>query len=296
MRNKTKRFLLIFVGLLLLHDNGLIPFEFSWYKMTEKVYGSFCEVQDGALAGGEANEYRFIFLNGETNSFGNGDKIIELREKEKLSLGVGSYFPLFKTCTPTVEFECYDMSSDIFLGIVAVENKYTVRGLISRSKFKKMVYSSYMEQVYSKLKEKEIYIDQLQFKNGVTRTRSWDARQVFKIDLSEIGESIAPTRRINLKKQQNSSRDSILFSTHLGQSNQYHHEIISSNREKGEMVIQRFSNDGKLVLEAIFTDHNISKEWSLKQHNDDRTRVSGLTLSKYTRFDHEENLTAENKK
>lgn len=290
MKKKIKYFIFIFLGIILLHDNGLLPFHMQWYNMTLQEHGSFCEIQDGALAGKEDIQYRFLLADGTSLVYGDGMRVIELREKESLSLGIGGYFPILKGCNPTVKFECYDIKNNKSLGLIGAEYICNVKGFLSRPDLKKIMYSRYIQQIYSRLSTKEQFIDDLTYREGVTATNFWDAHQTLMLNLTRAGETIAPIRKINLKKGIIHSRDSLLFSTHLGDTAQYNYEILIVDREKKEIVIKRYSNNGELIIEAFFEelgkpDTSISVFKPIKEG---WRSSAGLTLSKYRKSNEDE--------
>ncbi|WP_298511304.1 hypothetical protein [uncultured Kordia sp.] len=285
MKKKIKYFILIIIGIIVLHDNGLLPFHLQWYSMTLQEHGSFCEIQDGALAGKEDIQYRFLFANGTSLVRGDGTRVIELREKEELSLGFGGYIPILKDCNPTVKFECYDVKNNKSLGVIGAEYICNVKGFLSRPDLKKIIYSKYIQQMHSKLSTKEQFIDDLTYREGVTATNFWDAHQTLMLSLTKAGETIAPIRKINLKKGIMHSRDSLLFSTHLGDTAQYNYEILTVDREKKEISIKRYSNNGELIIEAFFEElgkPDISRS-VFKPIKEGWRSSAGLTLSKYRR-------------
>jgi hypothetical protein len=284
MKKKIKNLTFILLGIIILHYNSLIPLKLNWHSRTQIHYSSFCEIQDGALAGTEEIKYRFFLSNGDSVIFGNGTRNIDLIEKKELSLGFGGHFPLYKSCTPAVQFECYETKNNKSLGIVDVRHKFEVFGLLSRTDFRKIIHDHYIRQIHSKLKDKEKYIDELAYVKATVSTDAWDAHQTFLIDLSSTGENIAPIRKLNLKYGLDQSKDSLLFSSHSETPKQYHHEIITFNRNKGEMVLKRFSNSGKLIFEAIFEEDQQMENDLFKEVEYNKRRCSSLILSKFNRY------------
>ena len=288
MKKKIRNIVFIIIGLILLHDNGLLPFHLQWYNMTLKQYGTFCEIQDGALAGNEDIQYRFLLTNGDSIVYGKGMRIIELREKEGMSLGVGGYLPIFKNCDPKVEFECYDVKNNKSLGVVGAKYKCTVNGFLNRPDFKEYIYSYYIQEIYSKLIMKEKFIDDLVYQKGVVSTDFWSAHHSSWLNLTRTGETIVPSRKINLRKGIVYSKDSIPFSTHLGDSSEYNHETLIVDKEKKEVILKRYSNNGKLVIEAIFEDSRRREKSLFTKVKDDWRKSGGLSLLKYRRSNEDE--------
>ncbi|CAL2087416.1 protein of unknown function [Tenacibaculum sp. 190524A02b] len=234
--------------------------------MTQQNSGSFCEIQNGILAGEDKVSYKFLLKNGNIIIQGTGNRIIELREKKELTIGIGSFIPLYKTCNPSTQFECFEAKNNKYLGLIGIENRFTVKGFLSNPDFSSYIYETYIQQIYSELKKKEKYIDYILYEDGVFTSSFWDPHQLITLYLNEI-DSIAPMRKVGLKRSLNYSRDSIPFSTYLGAPNHYHHEIVISDREKNEVILQRFLNNGKLALEVKFKGKN-----SLFQPNDKNYR------------------------
>ncbi|WP_196887495.1 hypothetical protein [Aureivirga sp. CE67] len=282
MKKKIKKTSLILLIIFLIYDNGLIPFlHIHYYTSTEKAFGSICEIQDGALAGEEEIKYQFSLKNGDTLYFGNGTRIIELREKEELKLGAGAYIPFYKRCFPYVKFECFDSKNKRFLGDFGLEHEFLVKGFISRPDLKKEVYTSYINQALSKLKLKEKYIDDPSNPPKEISTGFWNAHQTILFDLTKANEKIAPIRKFNLHFGKTQTKDSILFSTHLGSPEQYHHEIITSDRNSENVIVKRFTNNGKLILEAHFEEIWKRKNSIFKPIPESMRSSSGLSLFKY---------------
>jgi hypothetical protein len=251
--------------------------------MTLKEFGSFCEIQDGALAGEEDIQYKFLFENGDSLTYGNGKRIIELREKNNLSLGIGGYIPIFKSCDPSTEFECYDTRNNKFLGVIGAEYKCQINGFLSRPDLKEKIYAIAVKQIHEKLIAKEKYIDELAHEKNVVSSNFWDAHQTFTLSLEKAGETIAPIQKINLKKGVIRSIDSLPFSTYLGDSLQYSHEILIADREKKQIVLKRYANNGTLVIEAVFVSYRGDDNDPFKQIEEGYRRTGGITLFKYRR-------------
>lgn len=160
MKKKIRISLLVFVGLILIHDLGLLPISADVFSINVKDFSDTNEIQKGALAGNEVIQYQFVFKDGSTKEVQKGTRIINLVEKEPLKLGIGSIFPFYRVMYPETVFQCYEEKNKRYLGLIRIKKRVNTAGLLNRKKLKKILFDLYQEEILQYLGASTIFIDQ----------------------------------------------------------------------------------------------------------------------------------------
>lgn len=247
---------MIILAIIIAHDQGFLPLNISVYTMRISEYGDSNEIQSGALAGDEPIQYRFIYQNSDTLTYGEGTRIINLFEKKPLSLGLGSIFPFYRNMRPETIFTCEDVNSKRNLGEIRIQKKVITKGLLSYEALKQYLQEKYHEEIITYLDSSRTFIDENIAPSEADffsiSTKKGDAQTTVNINLGETEEPIR--RRIKFKRGVSYSRDSLLFSTYQGADTLLHHEIVIVDKNNQEMVIERYFNNGNLALRAHFEE------------------------------------------
>ncbi|WP_196887962.1 hypothetical protein [Aureivirga sp. CE67] len=248
MKKQYQIILFIFLAIIL-HNFNFSPISYENYNSTRIHSTIYDEVLFGALAGDENLTYKFILKDGSVILRGHGERIIELREKNEPNYNehIGKYFPFYKWSKFKATFACYEAKNNRYLGTISNRNEFSSKGLISLNKFENYIENGCLNYICQILEEKRIFFNQLDSSDD-------DVRSKLSIDLNleETGDSIALHRNISIKDFSKVSIDSLLFSSYKGTPEEYHHELIKTDYTKNRYILQRYSNNGKLILEAVF--------------------------------------------
>lgn len=260
MKRKTRNWLIVFVviGAVFIHDNTSMPFRLKAFKAQFRHLEKHCDINSGALANTEGVTYLFKFANGDTHIMGNGAREIEVVETRPIDFFWGGLFPFFKHFRVHLGFECFDKSTQNFLGSIEWAGIYTSFGLTSKKSSRDNIRSIFFRDFEGLRAAKEQFVDQSNLLQE-SNTNGWAPRMsknlLFREGLSVYGLD----RQITIKNYKEHVRDSIPFSSIHQAPSEVSHEIIELRPKTGLFTYQQFLNSGELKHDYILTDE-IEKE------------------------------------
>jgi len=265
MKRKTRNWLIVLaiVGGVLVHDNFSFPFRFRAFKSKFRCLEKHCDINSGALAHRDGVTYVFQFANGSTHTIGNGARKIEVIETRPVNFFWGGMFPFYKHFRVNLEFECFDKSTQNFLGSIEWEGIYTDYGLNSKQSSRENIHSIFFRDFAGLRAAKEQFVDQSNLLQE-SATNGWIPRMSKNLFFRKGPEVYGLDRQVTIRNYKEHVRDSIPFSSIYQNSDDISHEIIELKPQAGLFSYQQFLNSGKLKYDFILENETEKEDLTME--------------------------------